>query len=204
MMTVKWMVKAAWLLAAGTWLLGASTAIARPGPMQVEEPAMNGPKPPIQPEKDQASWKSKRSGGLTAAQQEALKARQERMEDMVALIRQKRRAIREARPEQRQALALELHNLILEKSQTVERGRELNRNDTSREGLERQADGSDATDKSLRVNEAKQNQLDAKARQLEHREEIMRQQEVHRQLIEEKLKQLEKQLEIKKNPGVDD
>lgn len=198
MMKVKWMVNAAWLLAAGTGLFGASSAIAGPGSMQVEEPSMDGPKPPIQPEKDQASWKNKRNGGLTDAQKDALKARQERMDDMVALIRQKRRAIREARPEQRQALALELHNLILEKSQDADRA--LNRKDTSREGLERQGDGTEAGEKSFRVLESRQNQIEAKARQLEHKEEIMQQQEAHRKLIEEKLKALEN----KKVPGLDD
>lgn len=178
------------LVIAGMALFGATAVHASPGPMQVEEPALIGPKPPIQPEKDQDSWKAKKSASLTAAQKAALKARQERMDDMVALIRQKRRAIKEAKPEDRQALANELHSLIIEKSNAVERGRARSqgRKDASREPG---ADAGELPEKSLRVQEARQSQLDQKARQLEHKEEILSQQEARRKLIEDRLKELE-------------
>ena len=112
----------AWLLAAGLTLCGATSVLAGPGPMQVEEPDLSESKPPIQPEKDQAGWKAKNSALLTPDQQAALKSRQETMKDMMILIQQKRRALREARPEDREVLARELHNLILEKAQVTERG----------------------------------------------------------------------------------
>jgi hypothetical protein len=173
------------------WLLGTALALglpvaAGPGPMQVEEPVSKAAQPPIQPEKDQAGWKAGKSASLTASQKAALKARQETMKDMVALIQQKRRAIKEARPEERQALALELHNLILEQTQAADRGRGKSRKDSQRAGKP-VSDPSDL-DANARV---RNSNLDQKTRSLEHKEEILRQQELHRQLIEEKLKALE-------------
>lgn len=181
------MTNAAWLLAAGLALCGASSAVAGPGPMQVEEPDLKGAKPPIQPEKDQAGWKHKKSAGLTPTQKAALKARQETMKDMVALIQQKRRALKEARPEDREALAQELHNLIIEKAQVAAERRD--RKDGNREpGFEKPGDSD--LDKNARVRNAAPGS-EQKLRKLEHMEEVQRQQELRRRALEEKLKQLE-------------
>jgi len=179
------------LIAAGL-LLWAASALAGPGPMQVEEPGLSGSNPPIEPEKDQASWKEKKNASLTPDQKAALKNRQQTMKDMMILIQQKRRALREARPEDRRALAQELHNLILEKAQEAERGRDY----AIRKGEERKAGKGDpegaSVDASARVREAPPaGNPDKKIRQHEQWEEIQRQQELRRRALEEKLKQQE-------------
>lgn len=124
-------------LALGTAFVLVARAWAGPGPMQVEEPSVGGGRPPIQPEKDQESWTARKNASLTPAQQAALKARQETMKDMMALIQQKRRALRDARPEDREALAQELHNLIIEK------GLVSTRLDHGKGRMESKRDGSD-------------------------------------------------------------
>jgi hypothetical protein len=193
-MTNRWTVKAAWLLGAGLALSATTAAVAAPGSMRVEEPAANAVRPPIEPEKDKQAWKSKRGASLTDEQKAALKARQETMKDMMLLIQQKRRAIRAARPEDREALALELHNMILERSEIA--GRNRGRNEARKEGApaperQGQADLPEAQDLGLRVREAQQNQAEQKARQLEQKEDALRKQEERRRLLEERLRQLE-------------
>lgn len=190
--TSRRMVAAAWLLGAGFALSVATTASAAPGSMRVEEPSANAARPPIEPEKDKQAWKSKRGANLTDEQKAALKARQETMKDMMLLIQQKRRAIRAARPEEREALALELHNLILESSEIG--GRNRGRNEGRKEGVpaperQGQADLPDAQERSLRVREAHQGQAEQKAKQMEHKEEIQRKHEERRRLWEERMRQ---------------
>lgn len=181
-------------------LLPAAAVEAAPGRMQVEEPASAGPQPPIEPERDLKAWKAKRNAGLTNDQKAALKARQETMKDMVALIQQKRRAIQAAKPKDREVLAQELHSLILEKSMSDrgERGRGFSdeRKDGVRESRGGETESVDL-DASLRIREAQKAQ-EAKSRQLLQKEELLRQQaeilrmqEERRKIIEEKLKALE-------------
>lgn len=161
---------------ASTALIASVSAIAPayagPGPMQVEEPAVRGAQPPIQPEKEQASWKARKKAGLTPDQQASLKARQQTMKDMMVLIQQKRRALQEARPEDRQALAAELHGLIIEKGLASDRvNRAPVRTDGKREGgLEKQG-GSDAMDqeKAARVREERPAAVEPKPRVREER-----------------------------------
>lgn len=187
-------VQSAWLLGAGLALSAAMSAVAAPGSMRVEEPSANAARPPIEPEKDKQAWRSKRGASLTDEQKASLKARQETMKDMMLLIQQKRRAIRAARPEDREALALELHNLILERSELkgLNRGRNEGRKDGApapeRQG---QADLPEAQERSLRVREAQQGQAEQKARQIEQKEEAQRRNEERRRLWEERLRQLE-------------
>lgn len=189
----------AWLCAAGLALCAASAAAAGPGPMQVEEPQPGESRPPIRPEEEQASWKDRKSAGLTPAQKEALRNRRETMEDMILLIRQKRCALREARPEDRQALARELHTLILEKAEEAERGRDHEKLKAASRNAGRGGPDADAPDKSARVREIPDGSAEQTDRQLEHLEEIQRQQELRRELLEEKLKQQEKQQENRSN-----
>jgi hypothetical protein len=168
--------------------------MAAPGSMRVEEPSANAARPPIEPERDKQAWKSKRGASLTDEQKASLKARQETMKDMMLLIQQKRRAIRAARPEEREALALELHNLILERSELS--GLNRGRNEGRKEGApsperQGQADLPEAQERSLRVREAQQGQTEQKARQIEQKEEIQRRHEERRRQLEEKLRQLE-------------
>lgn len=156
-------------------VLAPTSPRAAPGSMQVEEPVLGGPKPPVQPEIDQKAWTSKPQADLTDEQQASLKARQETMKDMVALIQKKRLAIRDARPEQREALALELHNLILEKGQ---------------------AEHGSGQDVHLEVREARDKAADLKARRLDQKEAFLRQElhsprESRRQDLEERKKLLE-------------
>lgn len=191
MITRRGMNTRAWLLAAAgvvAFLGSAAPVMAGPGPMQVEEPELKGPKPPIQPEKDQASWKDKKSASLTPAQKQALQVRQETMKDMVALIKQKRRALKDARPEDREALALELHNLILEKSQIANSGRSrAERKETK--AANKQSSGETDADKNARVRDASGNRS---SRAQEQQEERLRLQEQRRKALEERLKQIEK------------
>lgn len=168
-------------------------AVAGPGPMQVEEPETEAIQPPIQPDKDGEGWKSRKNATLTAAQQAALETRQETMKDMMALIQQKRLAIREARPEDRQALAQELHALILEQSQGADRSRSRA---AARKNAKSPGEGGPAANARTRGDA-----LDLMGRSLEQKAERLRQQESHRQAVEEKLKQLEEQLEDKSGSG---
>jgi hypothetical protein len=112
---------------------------------------------------------------------------------MVALIREKRRAIKEARPQDREVLARELHNLILEKSQS---GRwaapqDGERRDSSDDpGIWR----TEMPEMGLnaRMREKTRSQADLKLKILEHKEEVLRQQEARRKMLDRKSKQAEK------------
>ena len=176
-------------------LSAATSAVAAPGSMRVEEPSANAARPPIEPERDKQAWKSKRGASLTDEQKASLKARQETMKDMMLLIQQKRRAIRAARPEEREALALELHNLILERSElnALNRGRNEGRKEgASASDRQGQADLPEAQERSLRVREAQQGQqTEQKVRQIEQKEEAQRRYEERRRQLEERLRQLE-------------
>lgn len=171
---------AALILGAALALCGTPSA-AGPGPMQVEEPATQAGKPPIQPDQDREGWKSRKNATLTASQKAALQARQETMKDMMALVQQKRRAIREARPEDRQALAQELQKLILEQAQDADRARAAGRK-VAEPAAESLPGGSARTQESAH---------DQKVRGVDRKAERHQQQELHRLQIEEKLKQAE-------------
>lgn len=82
-----------------------------PGKMQVAEP-----KAGRAPAADGGSkaWQVSHAKGLTEEQKQAFRDRKDRMQNMMALIKEKRMAMRDAEPERRAALAKELHNLILE------------------------------------------------------------------------------------------
>lgn len=82
-----------------------------PGRMQVEEPS-----DVADPEANASkAWQKSHPKGLTDAQKAAFRERKDNMEGMIALIKAKRQALREAKPEERAAIARELHVLILEK-----------------------------------------------------------------------------------------
>jgi hypothetical protein len=83
-----------------------------PGRMQVEEP--NG-SAPMGSARESKAWQKNHARGLTDAQKQAFRERKESMEGMIAVIKEKRKAMRDAKPEERAALARELHSLILEK-----------------------------------------------------------------------------------------
>lgn len=82
------------------------------GRMQVEEPKAAAP---MSPARESKAWQKSHSRGLTEAQKKAFRERKESMESMIAIIKEKRKALRDAKPEERAALARELHSLILEK-----------------------------------------------------------------------------------------
>lgn len=194
MPATKWMKNAAWpvwlLVTAAVLALGGTQSLAGPVPMQVEEPKTVGAQPPIQPEKDQAGWKSRKNASLTASQKAALKARQDTMKDMMAMIQQKRRAIREAHPEQRQALAQELHELILEQTQGADRtrSRSADRKAAKPAGESELEAKARTRDESL---DQQEDLLKKKEDGVRQKEENLRQQETIRQQVEDKLKQLE-------------
>lgn len=82
------------------------------GRMQVVEPKAAAPANPARESKD---WQKSHARGLTDAQKQAFRERKENMEGMIAVIKEKRKALQDAKPEERAALARELHSLILEK-----------------------------------------------------------------------------------------
>jgi hypothetical protein len=81
------------------------------GRMQVEEPAAAAQPGP----NASKAWQKSHPKGLTEEQKTAFRERKEKMEGMISLIKAKRQALREAKPEERAAIARELHVLILEK-----------------------------------------------------------------------------------------
>jgi hypothetical protein len=83
-----------------------------PGRMQVDEPASANDNPD---QRDSKAWQKSHAKGLTEEQRAAFRERKDKMEGMIALIKAKRKALQEAKPEERAALARELHSLILEK-----------------------------------------------------------------------------------------
>lgn len=90
----------------------AQNSVPGPGRMQVEEPAAAASNPDA---RDSKAWQKIHAKGLTDAQKAAFRERKEKMEGMIALIKAKRKALQDAKPEERAALARELHSLILEK-----------------------------------------------------------------------------------------
>jgi hypothetical protein len=99
---------------AGKGVTAKSSPIAPgPGRMQVEEPKADAAAPDAKASK---TWqKTHAKGGLTEAQKQAFRDRKEKMEGMIAVIKAKRKALHDAKPEERAALARELHSLILER-----------------------------------------------------------------------------------------
>lgn len=98
--------------AGGTKASRSQDAAPGPGRMQVEEPGSNSPDRDANASK---AWQKTHSKGLTDEQKTAFRERKEKMEGMIALIKAKRKALQDAKPEERAALARELHSLILEK-----------------------------------------------------------------------------------------
>ncbi|MDB5106898.1 MAG: hypothetical protein JWP91_4587 [Fibrobacteres bacterium] len=88
-----------------------------PGRMQVEEPKASAP---MGSARESKAWQKNHARGLTDAQKQAFRERKEKMEGMIAVIKEKRKALRDAKPEERAALARELHSLILEKDPGAE------------------------------------------------------------------------------------
>jgi hypothetical protein len=82
------------------------------GRMQVEEPnaAVS-----MGTAKESRNWQKTHARGLTEVQKQAFRERKEKMEGLIAVIKEKRKALRDAKPEERAVLARELHSLILEK-----------------------------------------------------------------------------------------
>lgn len=93
----------------------AASAPVAPGPgrMQVEEPKTAAP---LSSARESKAWqKNHARGGLTDAQKQAFRDRKEKMEGMIAVIKEKRKAMAAAKPEERAVIARELHSLMLEK-----------------------------------------------------------------------------------------
>ena len=82
------------------------------GKMQVEEPKASAP---INDARESKAWQKNHAKGLTEEQKTAFRDRKVNMEVMITVIKAKRKALHDAKPEDRAALARELHSLILEK-----------------------------------------------------------------------------------------
>lgn len=79
------------------------------GRMQVEEPKSAAP---MSPGRESKAWQKNHSRGLTDAQKKAFRERKENMEGMIAVIKEKRKALRDAKPEERAALALDRKSVV--------------------------------------------------------------------------------------------
>lgn len=82
-----------------------------PAAMAVDEPA---PAAEPTPASESKAWQRKHSRGLTEEQKAAFRDRKAKMESLIAVIQAKRKAMRDAKPEERAAIARELHTLMLE------------------------------------------------------------------------------------------
>jgi hypothetical protein len=99
---------------------GVAKAAPGPGRMQVEEPKASAP---MTSARESKAWqKNHARAGLTDAQKQAFRERKQKMEGMIAVIKEKRKALSNAKPEERAALARELHSLILEKDPAAQSG----------------------------------------------------------------------------------
>src|SRR5690606_35930539 len=99
--------------AQATPLLGTSAKPGEGSPekMQVAEPKAGGA---LAADGGSRAWRLSHSQGLTQEQKRAFRERKDQMQEMMALIKEKRMAMRDAEPGKRAVLARELHNLILE------------------------------------------------------------------------------------------
>ena len=82
------------------------------GRMQVEEPKVSVPTTSARESK---AWQKSHARGLTEEQKQAFRDRKIKMESLIAVIKEKRKAMAVAKPEERAAIARELHTLMLEK-----------------------------------------------------------------------------------------
>jgi hypothetical protein len=89
---------------------------AAPAPMQVDEPSVKAT--PKRTKKISKTQKN-RPRGLSAEQKLAFRVRKEKMQEMITLITEKRRAFQATKPEERALLAKELHSMILEREPEV-------------------------------------------------------------------------------------
>lgn len=92
----------------------APAAKAGAGRMQVEEPKASAP---VSDARASKAWQKSHAKGLTEAQKKAFRDRKEGMETLITVIKAKRKALHDAKPEERAALTRELHSLILEKDE---------------------------------------------------------------------------------------
>jgi hypothetical protein len=85
--------------------------------MQVEEPGFSQ-NPPVNPERESVSWQVKtKPRTLTEEQRIAMEERRNRVQAMVEELKEKRKALDEASPEEKAERARELHAFIMEKTE---------------------------------------------------------------------------------------
>jgi hypothetical protein len=125
---------------------GSAASRAGSGRMQVEEPKAAAP---MGTAKESRNWQKNHARGLTEAQKQAFRERKEKMEGMIAVIKEKRKALRDAKPEERAILARELHSLILEKDPDAANSGASATSATARVGTDKLNDGQ-AADHSAR------------------------------------------------------
>jgi hypothetical protein len=163
-----------------------SSVKAAPGPgrMQVDEPKTAAP---MGTARESKAWQKKNAArGLTDNQKQAFRERKEKMEGMISVIKEKRMAMRDAKPEDRAALARELHSLILEK----DGGASVTA--AARVGKEGALDAKlrEAEIEKKKAAEIQLKQDEARQQALERKEELRKQQEEVRKQQMEKLKEV--------------
>jgi hypothetical protein len=163
-----------------------SSVKAAPGPgrMQVDEPKTAAP---MGTARESKAWQKKNAArGLTDNQKQAFRERKEKMEGMISVIKEKRMAMKDAKPEDRAALARELHSLILEK----DGGASVTA--AARVGKEGALDAKvrEAEIEKKKAAEIQLKQDEARQQALERKEELRKQQEEMRKQQMEKLKEV--------------
>jgi len=158
-----------------------------PGKMQVAEPKAGGA---LAADGGSRAWRLSHSQGLTEEQKRAFRERKDQMQEMMALIKEKRLAMRDAEPGKRAVLARELHNLILEEG---DYGNEASA--AARSAPEPRESG--AAEKSATGNQRRK-QAEFRQSQLERRKEEMRKEEIRREEIrKQQIERLRKIQEFK-------
>jgi hypothetical protein len=179
--------KASHKIASKAGSTGSASAPIAPGPgrMQVEEPKAAAP---VASARESKAWQKNHARGLTEAQKQAFRDRRDKMESMIAVIKAKRKAMASAKPEERAAIARELHNLMLEKDPAQANSASA----TARVAEPARDEASSSEDsKKSEAGEARRKQAERRLRQEQERNDELR------KIQSEKLKAIE-------NPGNQD
>lgn len=128
-------------------------------------------------DRDSKAWQLSHAKGLTQEQKQAFRERKDKMREMMALIKEKRMAIRDAEPEKRAALARELHNLILDEGVQ-------DKDATSAARIGSEPRESETAAEKGGAGGSRRKQAELRQSQMEKRKEEMRKEEIRKQQIE--------------------
>ena len=166
--------------------------------MKVEEPELGKATAPAQPEKDAALFAQQDlQQGLTPEQRKAMEERKQKTRELAELIREKRKAIREADPDTKQRLTEDFQKMLLDRkgdNATSEGSLSVPKSETDNKGSEKKIEQREIHD------ETKQDGNAAELKQLQN--EKMQKWREFKQKELEKIKESESRSgeEEKKSP----